>query len=44
MIQMGAILKVTDKTGVVLVLCIKVLGPAKKRIAFLGDVVLVSIR
>lgn len=37
-------LKVTDKTGVVLVQCIKVLGNSKKRIALLGDVILVAVK
>lgn len=44
MIQVGTILKVSDKTGVVLVQCIKVLGNSKKRIACLGDVILVSVK
>jgi len=44
MIQAGTMLKVTDKTGVILVQCIKVFGPIKKHIAYLGDVVLVSIK
>jgi large subunit ribosomal protein L14 len=44
MIQVGTILKVCDKTGVMLVQCIKVLGDAKKKIAFLGDVILVSVQ
>ncbi len=44
MIQVGSILKVSDKTGVVLVQCIKVLGNARKRIAFLGDVILVAVQ
>jgi len=44
MVQVGTILKVTDKTGVVLVQCIKVLGASKRRIACLGDVVLVSVK
>jgi len=44
MIQVGTILKVCDKTGVSLVQCIKVFGPSKKRIAFLGDVILVSVQ
>lgn len=43
MIQVGTILNVCDKTGVSLVKCIKVLGPYKKRIAFIGDVILVSV-
>lgn len=44
MIQVGSILKVCDKTGVSLVKCVKVYGPLKKRIANLGDVVLVSVK
>ena len=44
MIQQGSILNVSDKTGVILVQCIKVFGSNKKRIAFLGDVVLVVIK
>jgi large subunit ribosomal protein L14 len=44
MIQLGTILKVCDKTGVVLVQCIKVFGSYKKRIAYLGDVILVSVK
>lgn len=44
MIQQGSILNVNDKTGVILVQCIKVFGSSKKRIAFLGDVILVVIK
>jgi len=44
MIQVGTILKVSDKTGVVLAQCIKVLGNARKRIAYLGDVILVTVQ
>jgi len=44
MIQLGTILKVSDKTGVVLVQCIKVFGSYKKRIAYLGDVILVTVK
>lgn len=44
MIQVGSILKVCDKTGVLLVTCIKVMGPAKKRIAYIGDVILVAVK
>jgi large subunit ribosomal protein L14 len=43
MIQVGSLLKVIDKTGVSLVKCIKVFG-SKKRIAYIGDVILVSIQ
>lgn len=44
MIQVGTILKVSDKTGVSLVKCIKVLGPSKKKIAYIGDVIIVSVQ
>jgi len=44
MVQLGSILRVTDKTCVVLVQCIKVLGISTKKIAFLGDVILVSVQ
>lgn len=44
MIQAGSIVKVCDKTGVTLALCVKVIGSAKKRIAFMGDVILVSVK
>lgn len=44
MIQAGTILKVCDKTGVVLVQCIKVLGCSKKKIAYIGDVIIVSVQ
>lgn len=43
MIQVGTVLKVADKTGVSLVRCIKVLGPYKKRIGKIGDLILTSI-
>lgn len=44
MIQLGTVLKVTDKTCVVLAQCIKVLGAFRKKIAFLGDIILVSVQ
>jgi ribosomal protein L14 len=44
MIQMGTILKVTDKTSIVLVQCIKVLKSYKKKIAKIGDLILVSVQ
>ncbi len=44
MIQVGSILKIADKTGISLVQCIKVFGHHHKRIAFLGDVILVSVK
>lgn len=43
MIQVGTVLRVSDKTGVVLVRCIKVLGTIKSRIAYIGDPILVTV-
>lgn len=44
MIQVGSILKVSDKTGVSLVKCVKVYGPYKKKIATIGDLILASVK
>ena len=44
MIQSGSLLFVSDKSGIALCECIKVLGSSKKRIASLGDVVLISVK
>jgi len=44
MLQPGSIANVCDKSGVVLVQCLQVLGHCKKRIAFVGDVVVVSVK
>lgn len=44
MIQLGTILKITDKTGVVLGQCIKVLNVRNNRIAKIGDIVLISVK
>jgi len=44
MIQVGTIVKIVDRTGVVLGMCIKVVGPYKKRIALIGDVIILSVR
>jgi ribosomal protein L14 len=44
MIQQGSIVKVVDKTSIVLGQCIKVLGHRKKRIAYMGDVILISVQ
>jgi large subunit ribosomal protein L14 len=43
MIQLGSILKVVDKTGIFTVICLKVLNFSKKRIAKIGDVIVVSV-
>ncbi len=44
MIQVGSVVKVCDKTGVVLGTCIKVLGDSKKRIASIGDVIIIAVK
>jgi len=44
MIQQQTILKVTDNSGAKTVRCIKVLGGFKKKIAKLGDTVIVSVQ
>jgi large subunit ribosomal protein L14 len=44
MVQHGSILNVSDKSGVVIVQCIKVFGGSNKRIAFLGDIILVVVK
>lgn len=43
MIQVSSLLKVVDKTGITLVKCIKVLSTVKNRIAYIGDVIVVSV-
>lgn len=40
---MSTLLKVVDKTGITSVKCIKVLSTIKSRIAFTGDIVIVSV-
>lgn len=44
MIQLGSIVKVSDKTCVVLAQCIKVLGSWRKKSVKLGDVFLISVQ
>lgn len=44
MIQSESKLNVADNSGAKLVLCIKVLGSSKKRYAYLGDLIKVSIK
>src|SRR5438105_9529323 len=44
MIQMRAILDVADDSGAKRVQCIKVLGGSRRRYAWLGDVIVVSIK
>lgn len=44
MIQQGTWLKVADNTGAKMAKCIKVLGASKRRYAYLGDVIVISIK
>lgn len=44
MIQQQTILRVTDNSGAKTVKCIKVLGGFKRKFAFLGDVIVVSVQ
>jgi large subunit ribosomal protein L14 len=44
MIQLQTLLKVADNSGAKTVKCIKVLGGFKKKVANLGDVIVVSIQ
>ncbi|MCK5413077.1 MAG: 50S ribosomal protein L14 [Candidatus Pacebacteria bacterium] len=44
MIQQGSKLIVADNSGAKLVKCIKVLGGTKKRYAYIGDVIVVSVK
>ncbi len=44
MIQSESILQVADNSGARRVLCVKVLGGAKRRYASVGDIIVVSIK
>ena len=44
MIQMQSLLKIADNSGARSVMCIKVLGGAKRRYANIGDIIKVAIR
>lgn len=44
MIQQETILKVTDNSGAKTVKCVKVLGGFKRKFAYLGDIIVVSIK
>ncbi|MCK5332809.1 50S ribosomal protein L14 [Candidatus Parcubacteria bacterium] len=44
MIQQGSKLIVADNSGAKLVKCIKVLGGTRKRYAYIGDVIVVSVK
>ena len=44
MIQMQSLLKIADNSGARSVMCIKVLGGAKRRYAIIGDVIKVAVR
>jgi large subunit ribosomal protein L14 len=44
MIQMQTVLDVADNSGARKVMCIKVLGGSKRRYAYIGDVIKVSVK
>jgi len=44
MIQLQSILKVADNSGAKTVKCIKVLGGYKKKTAYVGDIIVVSVQ
>jgi len=44
MIQTQTILNVADNSGVKKVMCIKVLGGSKRRYAFVGDIIVCSVK
>jgi len=44
MIQMQTVLEVADNSGAKRVQCIKVLGGSKRRVASVGDIIVVSIK
>jgi large subunit ribosomal protein L14 len=44
MIQMQSKLKVADNSGAKELMCIKVLGGSKRKVASVGDIIVVSIR
>jgi large subunit ribosomal protein L14 len=44
MIQAGSLLKIVDNSGITLVKCIKVLTTFKSRIAYMGDLIIVSVK
>jgi large subunit ribosomal protein L14 len=44
MIQMQSTLDVADNSGAKKVMCVKVLGGAKRRFASVGDIIIVAIR
>ena len=44
MIQMQSRLRVADNSGAKEVMCIKVLGGSKRRVASVGDIIVVSIK
>lgn len=44
MLQLRSYLKVSDRTGIVNAQCLKVLGGRKNLIAYLGDMILASVK
>jgi len=44
MIQVQTVLRVADNSGVKKVMCIKVLGGSKRRYAYVGDIIVCSVK
>lgn len=44
MIQLGTMLRISDRSSVVLVQCLKTLGVSQRKIALIGELVLVSVK
>jgi len=44
MLQLNSMVKVCDRTGLVMAQCLKVLGARKRKIAVLGGLILVSVK
>jgi len=44
MIQMETVLDVADNSGAKKVLCVKVLGGSKRKVASIGDVIVISVQ
>lgn len=44
MVQLGSFVFVSDKSAISLAKCIKVLGPGRNNLAYLGDVILIVVK
>ena len=44
MVQPRAMLKIADNTGAKIIQCFKVLGGTRRRYAFIGDIIVASVK